>query len=214
MFWQLPSTMFLGAASAVTAGSMMIHMKSNFNSLVSNEQLSCNGDGFETCKLGGSYGNGILATNIISIVFNAVMFLTVAWTWFRNMRGLSQGSGFKLLFSLVALSVMMAVAAAGYNLYVQQNFGKEFTNGNIHCDGGTFSTCNSISGNTTNIFLGLNATAIALSGLVLLSSLIVSFNRGMGSVGREKSSRTSFIDRGSRTVSRGLQDLEKPFRSL
>lgn len=161
--------MFLGSASAITVGAMMI----NLNLAPNSADAQCTGT---NCTLGGPYGDGILAVSIISIVFNALMFLTVLFTWWRLRRAGNSVRFFTAIFTLTTLSMMIAVAAAGYNIWVQQNFGSEFANGNITCGGADFADCTYLSGYDVEVWQGLNATAIALSGLVMLGIITMYAN--------------------------------------
>jgi hypothetical protein len=215
MFWQIPSTMFLGSASAVAAGAMMINLRQEFGTLASKGSLTCDAATTTDCKLGGSFGNGILAINIISIVFNALLFIAMAWKWMQTWKMGVNMRILHMLFTLVSLAVMMAIAASGYNLYVQQNFGSEFVNGNINCAEGGIDACSRIGGKDVNIFMGLNSAAIALSGLVFLSSALMAFDRTTGGVGIVKgSTHGSVAHEVADPFERTIGALDKPFRSL
>lgn len=196
--WASPMIMFFGSASAISAGAMMIAMKENFGGLVNNNQLSCGGDSFDTCKLNKSYGNGILAIHILSVVFNALILFHVIYVWYKK-RKRSTGIPFKTLFTLAGLSSMMAIAAAGYALYIQQNFGKQYTNGGIDCGGLSFDDCGKLGGQNTQVFLGLSGTSLALSGLLFLSI----FGYGIIMAKNEKRRRSSIVT-----------SLERDFKSL
>lgn len=207
--------MFLGSASAVSLGSMMIEFRNNFGKHASDGALQCNADSDGNCKLTGSYGTGIFAMSIISIVFNAALFLTMAVKWFQGWKKRGNMRVFHVVFTLTTLAVMMAVAAAGYDLFVQQNFGKEFINGDINCDEGSVSTCSSLNGKDMQVVTGLNATSIALSGMVLLSSVLIMFDRGVGGPGMIKGSTSgSLADEIARPFERGMDVVERPFRTL
>lgn len=167
---ELSTMMFFGSASAIVGASMMIAMKENFGGLVENNQLGCGGTAFESCKLNKSYGSGILAVHVLSVGFNAMLLLYMLT---RGRKLLNKSWAGKGLFGLVGLSVLMAIAAAGYAMYIQQNFGKQNTNGGIECAdaGNTFTDCQKLGGQNTRVFLGLSGTSLALSGLVMLFML-------------------------------------------
>jgi len=214
MFWQIPSTMFLGSASAIASGAMMINFRNNFGTLVTNGSLKA--DETDTnCKLVGSYGNGILAINIISVVFNAMLFITMAWKWIQGMKAGGKMRFLHVIFTLVSLAVMLSVAAAGYNLWIQQNFCSEFVKGNIGCEEGSIAVCDKLDGRDMNVVTGLNATAIALSGLVFLTSVLMTADRAGGGLGIVKgSTHGSVAHEVADPFERGFDKLGRPFRSL
>lgn len=171
MFWHLPTSVFLGSASALVAGSMMIHLQNNFEELINNNSIACNPDSAGSCKLTDSYGTGILAINIISVVFNVLLFTLVVAIW-RNIDK-DKSNMLHRMFILTSLSIIISVATGGYNLFLYQNFGKEFTKGHIVCDTTVINECKKLSGSNMNVSMGLNATTVALSGLVLISNLFM-----------------------------------------
>ncbi len=181
--FMLPSTMFLGAASAVTAGALMINYRERPDKVHPHIVYSYNDDS-TNCSLKGSYGDGILATNIISIVFNAMLFITMMQRYvFLRGRGIKAIRTLMGILTVVSAAVMIAIAAAGYNLYVQQNFCKRQTDGRITCDADIITgNCERLEGHDMNVVLGLNSTAIALSGLVMMSGFVVMLDKEIGQV--------------------------------
>ena len=164
------TSVFLSSAASITAGALMINMNKNYGKLTANGTLSCTLSGTGTsanCALQGSYGDGILAVNIISVVLNGILFLLMLMKWSKAYHEKHSGL-VKASFGMISLAVMMAVAAAGYNLYIQHNFGKEEVNGNLGSNCTVSGGCTSVSGTVGNIILGLNSTAIALSSLAMI----------------------------------------------
>lgn len=165
------ASVFFASASAVTAGGLMIHLKNNYADLIRNNTIKCSMSGVGTdanCSLSGSYGDGILATNIISVVLNGILFILMMMKWFRTYKPGSVSRMVRATFTLLSIAVMLAVAVGGYNLYLQHNFGKELVNGKFGdaCD--SVDGCESLGGTTGNVIIGTNAAVIAMSGLALL----------------------------------------------
>lgn len=205
MFWQIPSSMFLGSAAAITVGSMMIHL----NLAPNTANTECVGT---NCTLGGPYGTGILAVSIVSIVFNAIMFMTIFVTWWKMRRSGSSMRFFTAIMSLTTLSMMMAIAASGYNIWIQQNFGAEFASGNINCGAGDFADCTYLSGSDVEVWQGLNATALALSGLVMLGLFTMFAGSRWSKNGLNLPLLDASLNAASRTfggVSRGVSGVTK-----
>ena len=165
------SSVFLSSASAITAGGMMIHLKKNYGDLERAGDVKCTQTGTGTdqnCSLAGSYGDGILAVNIISLVLNGILFFLMMVKWMQTYKKGAVTGLIRATFTLVSLAVMMAVAVAGYNLYIQHNFGKELANGGFGDTCDVVGGCETLDGSTGNVIIGINSAAIALSGLALL----------------------------------------------
>jgi hypothetical protein len=165
------SSVFLASASAVTAGGLMIHLRNNFGNLERDGSITCTLSGVGTdanCSLSGSYGDGILAVNIISVVLNGILFFLLLVKWMQTYKKGAVSGWIRTTFTLVSLAVMLAIATAGYNLYIQHNFGKELVNGGFGKDCDVVGGCEQLDGSVGQNMLGLNAATIAMSGLALL----------------------------------------------
>lgn len=175
--------LLLASASSICASSMMLVMSNEFGNLVDNGQLSCEGEPFETCKLGKSFGDGILAINIIVIVLIGVMFLYVIglalrWLYRASLPVSKKKSQFytpvvfinglvDFLFYFCAYSL----AIAGQNLYIQQNFGKEFNKG-LRCrDRKPFDECGSLTGDLISGATSTNILSLLFSGCLFIFSV-------------------------------------------
>jgi len=165
------SSVFLASAAAITSGGMMIHLKTDYGDLERSGDIKCTPTGVGTdqnCSLTGSYGDGVLAVNIISVVLNGILFFLLLVKWMQTYKKGAATGLIRASFTLVSMAVMMAIATAGYNLYVQHNFGKNLANNGFGdaCD--IVGGCETLDGTTGRNIIGLNSTAIALSGLSLL----------------------------------------------
>jgi hypothetical protein len=173
------SSVFLAAAAAVSAGGVMINLHNNFGTLVTDGTITCVADASGACSLGGSYGNGVLAINILSVVFNGILFMMMVWKWMQ-MRNVVNGRLMNGVFATVSVAVMLAIATSSFNIYEQQNFGAQLTSGayGTTCPAVTgLPGCTSLSGSRGDVMQGLNATTVAFSGLVLLFYSGVMWNR-------------------------------------
>lgn len=167
--WTGLSATFLSCASAITASALMVHLKRTTGDLYTNGTL-----GIDATATNGpmneSFGKGVLATNILSIIFNGMAVAAALYLWFITKR-IREKSMFQALFGVVMLSTMLAVATAGYNLYVEQNFGKLIDDGSFGTDCTAISSCPELLGTGGQTILGLNVATIAASGIMLLSYL-------------------------------------------
>lgn len=172
------SSAFLAGASAVSASAVMIHMR-NFGGLVAAGQVECldvNND--NNCALTGPYGNGSMAINILSVIFNAIFLLMILNKWMeltgqsvKRQENKAKLQRMHMVFGLVVLTVVVAIATTSFNIHVQQNFGQELENGNFGdtCPKETRTAgCTELTGTTGDTLMGLNAASITLSGLSLL----------------------------------------------
>jgi hypothetical protein len=160
----------------------MLNLRQKFGHEFTNGNIDCvdgNGDG--NCALGDSYGNGVLAINVLSVIFNSILVMMVIYKWFKARKmDVSNRATMHGLFGMVSLSVMLAVATAGYNIYVQQNFGKELNAGNFgaYCPSSSgVSGCTKLEGSSGNAVFGTNIATAVTSGLVMLFYSGVFFNR-------------------------------------
>lgn len=182
------SSTFLATASAISAGGVMLNMTQNTGGLFTSGTMDCvdtNGDG--NCALGGSYGNGVLAINILSVIFNGVLAAMIIWKWLKVRKNVLNRKTLHAVFTMLTLTIMLAVATAGYNLYVQQNFGKELNAGGFgdECPAVTsVAGCNSMGGNSGSAVFGLNIATIVTSGLVLLGYSGLFANRALNPTSR------------------------------
>ena len=176
------SSIFLASASAISAGGVAIHLRNQFGDIYAAGDLDCvdaNNDG--NCSLGQSYGNGFLAINILSVIFNGILLINMLYRWATvDRKNVTNLRSLKAVFSVVALSILLAVSTAGFNLYEQQNFGRDLGEdrfGDGCTAAGGVDNCVNLTGTRGDAMLGLNATVIALSGFVLLFYTGVLTNR-------------------------------------
>lgn len=165
------SSLFLASASTITAGGMMINMKYNYGDIERDGKITCQLSGVGTdanCSLGGPYGDGLLALNIVAVVLNGILFFLMMIKWLQTTRKESISKWVRTTFTLITLAVMFAIATAGYNIYIQHNFGNQQANNNFSSTCDVTSGCESLNGSTGRNILGLNVAAIALSGMALL----------------------------------------------
>lgn len=165
------SMSFFGFGAAITASGLIIHMLDHYGALTNDNQLQCNTGSDNNCRLGGPYGDGILAVSIVAVVFCGLILimLTVRAGQFLRMKPKMKELGYtRVTRGFMMVATAFAVAVSGYNLYVQQNFGHNLATGGFGEDCSLTAVCDQLGGSTNAYLLGLNATNIALAGIAIL----------------------------------------------
>jgi len=178
------AALFFAAGAAITSGAMMVHLKKDYRGLLNGGTLTCptTGSGATTnCSLQGAYGDGVLAVNIISVVLNGILFIFMLSKWMKERQRVLSGM-VRATFYIVSCSILFAVAASGYNLYLQHNFGKKLNTGAFGTGCSITTACAELGGKEGKIIDGLDITMIVLSSLALLmhSLMVTRANERMG----------------------------------
>jgi len=159
----------LASAATITSSTMMLYLKNHFGKLVSEGDLGVNSSGV----LEKSYGHGILATNVITIVLASMLFLMAAMHWYKHSTAHSAAMAVHLMMGLSTMAVVIAIAASGYNLYVHQNIEKMHADANLTCLESTTNVlaCVDLRGKYAKAMDGLNISAIVINGLLLMGAI-------------------------------------------
>ena len=174
--------LFVGvtALTAITQNALMIYLGTNYASLLSAGSVSCANT---TSPLGGTWGTLTLAFIIATIVLNFLLLIVVlrkivqnSYSDSKNPMLNSTSKYVRATFNLMIQSLLMALGTAGYNLFINLNFGSEVGKGNFGEACPTLAGCKDWTGQDGDALWGVNVAAAVLSGVSLLHYGLVSGN--------------------------------------
>ena len=158
-------SMFTGLtlASIITTGGLVINLTQNFGTLANNGDVLQEAGGN---RLVGTYGNAVTGMSAVVVGLSALYLIFYMYGWYK-MRGNRTVGVQRVYWTVILLSVMLGVAAAGINLNLTENFGGisnlEFSPA-VPVPGTNYQ----LAGSYGTATLAMAATSLSMAGLAWL----------------------------------------------